>query len=126
MSEAVIFISHFHVKAGKLNAFSRLARDMAGQIEASKRHTAGYLIYRNSAGTEATIVHVFADAKAMDAHFEGADERSRSAYEFLVPAGWEIYGKPSVGALAGMNREAASAGVNLTVHQEPMGGFLRG
>jgi hypothetical protein len=61
----------------------------------------------------------------MDLHFEGAEERSKLAYEFLEPRGWEIYGRPSEAALEAMRRAAASAEVTLTVQAEYSGGFLR-
>jgi hypothetical protein len=60
----------------------------------------------------------------MDRHFEGSDERSAAAYEFIDPAGFEIYGRPSAAVLSTMH-EAAAAGVPLAVRSESMSGFLR-
>lgn len=54
-----------------------------------------FLAYVSEDGTRVTIVHVFADADSMDLHVEGAEERTRTAYEFVEPRGFEIYGMPS-------------------------------
>jgi hypothetical protein len=61
----------------------------------------------------------------MDLHFEGAEERSAAAYEYLDPASWEIYGRPSKAVIEVMRRSAASTGVTLTVEPEYLAGFLR-
>ena len=61
----------------------------------------------------------------MDAHFEGAEERPRAAYELVEPRGWEIYGEPSRAALETMSQAASSAGVTLIHQPEDIAGFLR-
>jgi len=68
---------------------------------------------------------VFADAESMDIHFQGSDERGRAAYEYVDPAGWEFYGRPSQQALETMRQAATSAGVTLSVEPDYLGGFLR-
>jgi hypothetical protein len=84
-----------------------------------------YVTYADESGTQATIVHVFPDADAMDSHFQGSEERSRVAYGFIEPDGWEIYGIPSASALTMMQAEAASSHVSLSVQPTYIGGFLR-
>jgi quinol monooxygenase YgiN len=84
MSEPIVFISHFRIRAGKLDPFERVARDVTQRLEAEKPRTLLFAAYRDEGGTRATFVHVFADADSMDRHFEGAEERSRAAYEFLA------------------------------------------
>lgn len=61
----------------------------------------------------------------MDLHFEGAEERSRAAHEFLEPSAWEIYGAPSAAALGLMREGASAADVTLMVQPGSIGGFLR-
>ena len=94
-------------------------------LEAEKPRTTAQLAYLDDAGTKVSIVHVFTDADTMDLHFRGAEERSRAAYEFMDPAGWEIYGTPSDAAMQMMRQAATSAAVALTVHSKYLGGFLR-
>jgi len=78
----------------------------------------------DEACTELTIVHVFADAEAMDLHVQGAEERTSSAYEFIEPEGFEIDGSPSEAVLQ-MMQGAAEAGPELILRPEFLSGFLR-
>jgi hypothetical protein len=121
----IVFISHFTIKAGKLETLKLLAQDVAIRLEAEKPQTLVFLHYLDDKGTQVTFVHVFADAEAMDVHFRGAQERSRVAFEFVDPKGWEIYGHPSDAALGTMRKAATSAGVPLTIQPEYLAGFVR-
>ena len=125
MAQPIVFISHFTVKAGKLDRLKQLARDVAERLEAEKPQTALFLEYLTDQGTRMTFVHVFADAEAMDRHVEGAEERSKAAFEFMDPAGWEIYGQPSNAVLDSIRRAATSAGVPLIHQPEYLAGFAR-
>lgn len=125
MGHPIVFISHFTIKAGKLNELKLLAQEVAARLDAEKPQTLVYLDYLNDNGTQATFVHVFADPVAMDLHFEGADSRSRAALELMDPTGWEIYGQPSDEALETMQRTAASVGVPLTIEPGYAAGFMR-
>ena len=125
MSEPVVFISHFRVKEGTLEPLKRLSEEVGVGILAEKPRTVAYLMYLDEQGTEMAVVHCFPDADSMDLHFEGADERSAAAYEFLEPRGWEIYGSPNEAAMGMMRQAATAAGVDLTVRPGYLGGFLR-
>lgn len=125
MSEPIAFISHFVVKQGKRDDVERLFQDGAKRLEADKPRTLVFLAYFNETGTQVSFLHVFADAESMDIHFQGSDERGRAAYEYVDPAGWEFYGRPSQQALETMRQAATSAGVTLSVEPDYLGGFLR-
>jgi hypothetical protein len=125
MSEPVMFISHFRIKEGQLDAYLRLQREMTPRLEAEKPRTLAFLIFLSEDGTRMSAIHVFADAESMDLHFEGADERSKTAYEVVVPEGWEVYGRPSNTALETLRQAATSSGVTLTVDPQYAAGFLR-
>ncbi len=125
MPEPVVIISHFKVRQGKLESFEELSRAAQASLEAEKPRTVAYLFYLNEDQSELTIVHVFPDAEAMDVHIEGAGERAAAAYEFVEPAGWEIYGRPNTGALETMREAAARSNVELVFQPQSMGGFLR-
>lgn len=125
MSEPIVFISHNQIKKGKLDDLTRVSGEATTRLQAAKPRTLVFLAFVDEGGTQATFAHVFADAESMDLHFEGAEERSTAAYEYLNPAGWEIYGRPSKSVLEVMRQTAASAGVNLTVQPEYLAGFLR-
>ena len=71
-----------------------------------------------------SFVHVFPDAEAVDVHFEGVDERSKQAYEFMQPKSFEIYGKPSDSVME-MMEPTTGSGVTLSINNDYIGGFLR-
>jgi hypothetical protein len=125
MSEPVCFISHFRVKDGKLDALKQLSRDVAQRLGEQKPRTAMFLCYVDEGRGVASFVHAFADAESMDLHIEGAGDRSRAAYEFMEPAGWEVYGRPSEAALGVLRQAASSSGVTLRVEPQFVSGFLR-
>jgi quinol monooxygenase YgiN len=125
MSEPVVFVSHFKVKEGMLEDLKRLTADVVPRLREEKPRTVLYLAYLDEEGSEVSFLHAFPDADSMDAHFEGVNERVAAAYQYIEPRGWEIYGKPSEGALESMRQSATSAGVSLTVLPEQLGGFLR-
>lgn len=125
MTEPVVFVSRFTVKDGKLAALKQQFREVLEMLEAEKVRTTAQLAYLDDTDTRVSIVHVFADADTMDVHFQGADERSRAAYEFMDPAGWEIFETPSDAAEQMLRQAAASAGVTLTIQPVYLGGFLR-
>jgi len=108
--DPIVFISHFRIKEGALDAYRELQHDIARKLEAQKPRTLVFLTYVDATGTQMTAVHVFADAESMDLHFQGAEGRSAAAYEFLVPEGWEIYGVPSDQAVEMMRNAAATSG----------------
>ena len=125
MSEPVVFISHFKVKDGKLDDLKRLAGEVERSLREDKPQTTAWLIYLDEGGSRVSFVHCFPDARSMDLHFEGSDERSAAVYEFVEPDGFEIYASPSDEALRSMRQAAAGSGVSLDVRPEHLGGFLR-
>jgi hypothetical protein len=82
------------------------------------------IAYLNEDGTEVSFLHAFADIEAMQLHWQGADERTQTAYQFIEPMAFEIYGWPGEQILEGMRGEA-TGGVTLTVMPEFVTGFLR-
>jgi len=125
LSGPIVFISHLRVKPGKLAEVRALNSRMVEQIDTDKPRTAAFLPYLSEDGTMMTVVHVFADAEAMDLHFAGADDRSDLAYELLEQDGWEIYGDPSAAALATLAAGAKATGAKLALSRQSLGGFLR-
>ena len=125
MSEPIVFISHFFVDPAEVDALRQLHHSIAGELVADKPGTLAFLSYLGEDSGRLTIVHVFPDGDSMASHFEGADERSRRAYELMRPAGWEIYGSPHPAILDQMRKAAAEAGVELELAPDHLGGFLR-
>lgn len=125
MSEPLFFISQFRIKAGALEALRRLTGDAAEALRSQKPQTLLFLSYVDEDRGVVSFLHAFADAAAMDLHFEGADERSRAALEFIEPIGWAFYGRPSEAAIATMRQAADASGATLALHPGFLGGFLR-
>lgn len=126
MSEPVAFVTRLAVREGRLEALKPAWHEAAAALDAGKPETLVFLSYLDAAGTQLTILHVFADAAAMDRHFEGSADRSRAAFEYVSPVGWEVYGRPSPSALETLREGAAAAAVALTVYPEFLSGFLHG
>ena len=124
MSDPVVFISRMAIKEGMLEDFKRVSRDNAAALDAGKPETLVFLLYIDDGGSQLSIIHVFADAAAMDRHVAGAAERSRQAFQYLVPRGWEIYGEPSASVVDSLRASAAAAGVELRIYREFVSGFL--
>ena len=124
MSEPIVFISHNKMKEGKLDDFLKIQQEVIPLLREQKPDTVAFLAYTGEDGGEVSFVHVFPDAEAMDLHFQGADERSKRAYEFMQPISMEIYGSPNDGVLEMMEQIAAS-GVSVSIDTNHLGGFLR-
>ena len=125
MSDPVVFISHFRIKQDKADALQRLSVEATARLRSDKPRTVLFLSYSDQDRSVISFLHAFADVEAMDAHFEGADERSRMALEFLEPVGWEFYGEPSAAALESVRQAATASGATLTVEPRYVAGFLR-
>jgi hypothetical protein len=125
MSEPIVFISHHRIKPGKLQDLATLIRDMWANMEVEKPRTLMNLAYVNAEGTEVTFMHSFADPEAMALHWEGADDRTELAYQYIEPIGFEIYGPAGDQIVEGMRVEAAGSGATLTLGPDFVAGFLR-
>jgi quinol monooxygenase YgiN len=124
MSHPIVFISNQRIKPGKLDEYKQYYLKVAAFTEANKPGTVAHLGYINEAGTEATIVHVFSDAEAMEQHMRGVGKIAEKAGEFMELVSWELYGRPSRAVLEGMLKIAGPS-VTLTIKPDPIGGYLR-
>lgn len=124
-TQPIFFISHLSVKPGHAETLRAMWAGVMSELEASKPATIAQVGYFSADGSRLSIVHVFPDADALAAHFLGSGERSRTAYEHMIPAGWEVYGSPAEANLAELRAAATAAGVGLSVEPESLGGFLR-
>lgn len=123
MPEPIVFISTLRIKNGKLKAFREHFTGGVPSMEANKPGTVVFYAYLNEDETKVNIVHLFPDSAAMDAHMEGVAERSESAFEFLQPQRFDIYGSPSAGVMEMMRNAAAQGGAELAVRPYPLAGY---
>jgi hypothetical protein len=124
MSEPIVLISHLKIKDGNLEAFKESSREVFKFMEANKPGTIVHIGYVNEDSTQVSFIHVFPDAKSLDHHMEGVEDRVDNANKFLETASYEIYGTPSKGVMEMMKRFAGS-GIPLTVEPEYFGGYMR-
>ncbi len=125
MPEPIFFLSHFRIKEGQLDLVRQLTSETAARLQAEKPRTVLFLSYLDADGATISFLHAFADAESMDLHVVGSDERSRAAFQYIEPLGWEVYGSPSYSALETLRQAAGSSGVALAAHPEYLAGFLR-
>lgn len=124
MSDPIIFISRNRVKEGSFEDFRQHYRDSLPLTEANKPGTLAQLAYFSEETNELVIVRLFPDAEALDRQLQGAESRSKAAYQFIEPTAVEIYGKPNDYALE-MMKKVAGAGIKVGVYPQPVGGFIR-
>jgi hypothetical protein len=124
MSEPIVFISNQRIKAGKLEGYKQYYLKIAEFTKANKPGTVAHLAYLNEDGTEASIVHVFPDAEAMEFHMRGIGEIARPALEFMEIVSFDIYGRPGDAILETMTR-AGGPEFPVRIKSQPVGGYIR-
>ena len=122
MPDPIVFISHSSVKEGKLDELKRTSRDAFSALRADKPGTVLHYGYLDTDEREVHFVHVFPDADAMDAHFEGADQRVAAASELIDTRAFEIYGAPHQAVVEALGQ---NPDVEVTIHPIAFGGYTR-
>ena len=124
MADPIVFISRNRVKEGMLEDFRKHYRESIPATEAGKPGTLVQLAYADEEHSEVVIVRLFASADGLDLQLQGADQRSKTAYQFIEPTGVEIYGKPNEYAMQ-MIEKVAGSGIPVSIHAQFIGGFIR-
>jgi hypothetical protein len=124
MTDPIVFVSRNRVKKGMLDDFMKYYRDSVPLTEAGKPGTLVQLAYVSEDTTEVTIVRIFPNAEALDLQLQGADQRSKVAYQFIEPTSVEIYGTPGSFALE-MMKKVAGSGIDVRISPQFIGGFIR-
>lgn len=124
MPEPIVFISRNRVKEGMLEAFKQHYQESIPHTEAAKPQTLAQLAYVSEDGSKVDIVRFFPNAEGLDLQLQGADERSKTTYQFIEPTSVEIYGTPSEYALE-MFKKVAGSGIEVCIYSQYIGGFLR-
>ncbi len=124
MSGPIVFISHNVIKSNKIEELKNYYHKVMKQIEEQKPGTLLHLAYFNENTSEMTIVHLLADADAMDRHMVGTAESAKGAYEFMESKKLEIYGMPNPGVME-MMRKIVGTGVDLIIYPIHVDGYFR-
>jgi len=123
-TDPIVFISRNRVKEGMFDSFAKHYRESVPRTEAGKPGTLLQVAYVNKDATQVDIVRLFPSAEAMDLQLQGADERSKAAYQFIEPTSMEIYGTPSDFSME-MMKKVAGSGIEVSVNPQFIGGFIR-
>jgi len=124
MSESIVFISNQRIKEGKAEGYKQYYRETVELVKANKPGTVAHLAFFSEDDTEATIIHVFPNAAAMELHMQGVGELAKKAYEFIEIVSFEIYGMPGDTVLEAMKKIAGS-GVVMKIRPQAIGGYIR-
>jgi quinol monooxygenase YgiN len=87
MPEPIIFIAHQKIKQGKTEQYKEYYQEVAEWIEANKPQTAAHIAYVSEDGTEASIIHIFPDAEAMENHMQNLGDLGKKAFTVMEIAG---------------------------------------
>ncbi|HKX76644.1 MAG TPA: hypothetical protein VJR05_14780 [Acidimicrobiia bacterium] len=123
MSGPIVYISRWRIKEGVEHEWWSMVERVLPGLEAAKPRTVFQNFYVDESGN-LSILHIFPDAEAMDLHAEGAMGRSQTAYEFIEPIGFEIYGSPTESFLATL-RDIPNIDSLLQVWPDHRAGFSR-
>lgn len=124
MSDPIVFITRFHVKAGMQKEFAEHYQESNALSIKNKPGTLAQLAYFSDGSENLTIVRIFPDAQGMDRQLQGADDRSKVIFQFIEPTHIEVYGRPNQFSLDTMKKVAGS-GIKVDIHPEYVGGFVR-
>ena len=124
MTQPIVFISHSAIRDGQVEGLRAFIRRSAPMLAPDQPGTVAFLAYLDEEGSEVSIVHMFPNAEAMNAHLDGVQERSAAADAFIEITAYEIYGSPDPQVLQMMRAFAEQSDVPLAVHPEHVGGYL--
>ena len=126
MAGPFIFIATNRLKTGKVEAETQRVPGLVEFIEANEPRLIAFNEYANDEGTEVAVVQVHPDTDSFEFHMGLVGERAARAYDETLDATTSIqaFGAPTATILE-MLRRSAGAGVQYTVKQHHLGGFMR-
>jgi hypothetical protein len=126
MSGPLIFIATNRLKEGAGEIERARVPELVDFVEREEPRVLAFREYLNDAGDEVTVVQVHPDAESLEFHLGVIAEHARRPYEETLDrtVRIQVFGDlPESVAVA--LREQASDGVEVTVHSDLLGGFLR-
>ena len=124
MSRPIIFIAHQRIKEGKSEEYKKYYQEVAEWMEANRPHTSAHLAYVSENGAEASVVHIFPDADAMEKHMQGLGDLGMKAFTLMEIVGFDVYGTPSKMVLESMLK-MVGPGAKVNLKPQPAGGYIR-
>jgi hypothetical protein len=126
MSGPFIFIATNKVREGKLQDEKARVPGWVRFIEDNEPRTIAFNEYRSDDGTEVEYIQIHPDTDSFEHHMRVLAERSDLSYKETLEGttSIRIYGQPT-DAILDMLKQAAGAGVPITILPEHLGGFTR-
>lgn len=124
MDEPIVFISRNKIREGKRDLFRKHYKNSLQATMDGKPDTIIQIAYENEEANEVTIVRVFQNGDGLDNQLQGADERSKTTYEYIEPTRIEIFGIPNPATLEVM-RKITGSGIEVKINPAFLGGFIR-
>jgi quinol monooxygenase YgiN len=124
MPEPIIFIAQQKIKPGKVEEYKKYYQEVAAWMDANKPQTFAHVAYVSEDGTEASVVHIFPDAEAMDMHMQGLGDLGTKAFTLMEIIGFDVYGTPSKMVLESMLK-MVGPGAKVNLKPQPAGGYIR-
>jgi hypothetical protein len=124
MTDPIVFIIRHRVKEGMLHIFSTHYQNSIPLAKTSKPGTIIQLAYIDDDASEVDVIRVFPNAEGLDLQLQGADQRTKTTYQYIEPTSIEIYGTPSSFAIE-MIKKVAGSNVKVNVKPQFIGGFIR-
>jgi quinol monooxygenase YgiN len=124
MTEPIIFIAQQKIKQGKVEEYKMYYQEVAEWMEANKPQTSAHIAYVSEDGTEASVVHIFPDAEAMEKHMQGLGDLGMKAFMLMDIVGFDVYGTPSKMVLESLVK-MVGPGAKVNLKPQPAGGYIR-
>jgi hypothetical protein len=123
MTAPIVFIIRHRVKEGMFEVFRNHYQNSIPLAKTSKPGTMIQFAYINDGASEVDVIRVFPHAEGLDLQLQGADQRTKTTYQFIEPISIEIYGTPNPFAIE-MIKKVAGSDVKVSVKPQFIGGFI--
>jgi quinol monooxygenase YgiN len=125
MSEPIIFVDTFNIRAGKLEDFKQATKEIVELVQSNEPQLLLYGVHLNNDGTQMTGVQMHTDSASIEKHFMVAGPHFGKVMECLEGGGkMEVFGSPSDNVRQQMEQMASSMGVAVTF-SDLFAGFAR-
>ena len=124
MSEPIVMVSNLRIKEGKVEEYKKFTLAATEWIKENRPGTAAILENASEDGAELSIVIIFSDAEAMQAHMAGLGEFPNKSRELAAVESIQIYGEPNETTLD-MMKMIGGSGITFNIKPQWIGGYTR-
>lgn len=126
MPGPLIFVATNRLKPGALELERARVPELVDFVEREEPRVAGFLEYLGEGEDEVTVVQIHPDAESLETHLGVIAEHARRAYEETLDRTLriQVFGELPESVAAALRAQAGD-GVEIVIHTERLGGFLR-